>query len=172
MLNFDNILQSYTQSPVQEAVAQIDLQFERLDQLLKADLSQLDSIDESLFIYFNREEVFYLNRLGRKLLKRRAGAFEPPTVLEPTPIFWLEPSLQRAADDLEVMMSSQPKSDVLELVSLAWGKTWMAGTKYPIRNTSGRSIAVLFSGKEIPAAEQIHQASKHCRITRKESGNN
>ncbi len=172
MLNFENMLYANAPSQLDRALESIDLTFDNLDQLLKADLSAFQSLEETVFIYFNREEVFYLNRKGSRLLKRRVATFDPPSSLASTPIFWLEPSLQRAADDLEVMMSGLPKGNVLELVSLSWGKTWMRGEKRPIRNREGRCFALLFSGHEISAAEQIERASTHCRITRKQPGHN
>lgn len=172
MFNFEETLHIESPSQLDEAIANIDLVFDRLDELLKTDFSCFHHLDESVFIYFNREEIFYLNQRSRQLLDQRTSRFEPESHLAPSPIFWLEPSLQRAADDLEVLMSGLPKPNVNELVSLNWGKTWMRGAKRPIRNSSGRSIAVLFSGHEISAAEQIGKASTHCRVIRKESGNN
>ncbi len=134
----------------------INFVFENAKQLLQANVSALEKLNFCVFAYFNREEVFYLNQSGRKLLTPYQSPIED---LSSEARFTLESNLQVSWDDRDVIESCRPKHHVREVISLSWGNTWLRGSKYPIRAANGIPIAILFAGREMLGSEQIRNAS-------------
>ena len=171
MPNYDKLLQASLPEALDSAIESINFVYETGEQLLKADVTALEELNYTLFAYFSRDDVFYVNQAGRRLLEIPEDAFnKSPT--RSAPIFWLDEDIQRISDDRDVVETCRPKHHVKELVTLSWGKTWLRGSKYPIRSTAGAPIAVLFAGRELLGSEQIKRAASQIDQTNKEFGVN
>jgi len=157
MPNYDKLLQASLPEALDTAFDSINFVYESGEQLLKADVTALEELNYTIFAYFSRDDVFYVNRAGRRLLELPEDAFKNgPT--RSAPIFWLDEDIQRVTDDRDVVETCRPKHHVKELITLSWGKSWMRGSKYPIRSVNGAPIAVFFAGRELLGSEQIKHA--------------
>lgn len=132
--------------------------FERPDQLLGANVEQFENLAEIVFAYFGRDDVFYVNKAGRRLLRPKSSALDALKP-SPPPIFWLDEDRSFRFADRRVLESACPLFDARELVALSWGKTWLRGVKLPLLSRKGAPIALLFAGLEIPGSEQIRQVA-------------
>ncbi|MBC2606917.1 hypothetical protein [Pelagicoccus albus] len=171
MPEYDKLLQIKLPEALESAIDGIDRSYDLPKQLLDADVSEFEELDCCVFAYFDRDDIFYLNQEGRKLLDMRRSSLDERGRSSP-PIFWLEDDAAlRAADDFATRRQ-QPVQGARELVTLSWGKTWLHGTKYPIRSLQGQTIAILFAGYEIPPSRQIKLVAEHYRDTQFGIGEN
>ncbi|MDQ8199191.1 hypothetical protein QEH56_13565 [Pelagicoccus enzymogenes] len=171
MQHDDKLLQANLPDALQSAIEEIDGAFDVPKQLLRADVSSFESLECCVFAYFARDDVFYLNQKGRELLRRKQPRFEPQTQ-SPPPLFWLEDdSNLQAADDF-VASRQRPIFETRELVTLSWGKTWLHGSKFPIRSVLGQPLAILFAGHEVPPSQQIKLVAEHYQNAQHGTGNN
>lgn len=155
----------------EDAYQAINFACEKAHDLLQADVRLLETIDLCIFAYFNRDEVFYVNPVGRALLEPASPAFGPkPPRSEP--IFWLEDNDTFAHADHLVLARRRPIAAARELVTFSWGKSWLEGAKLPILARDGSPIAILFAGREIAPANQIRRVADHYHLTLQETGNN
>jgi len=136
------------------AIADLRLERDRPDPLLRADVSGLERLDFCVFLYRCRDDVFYLNRAGRRLLLLPESPFAPAAA-RPAPLFWLEDRPSSLREDQLVLHAGKPLREIRELVTLAWGKTWLEGEKRPVAAPDGPPAALLFAGSEMPPARQI-----------------
>lgn len=157
MPDYEKLLQASMPEALDAAIGTINFVYENAEQLLQANVTSLEDLNYCVFAYFNRDEVFYLNKSGRRLLAPYQSLLEPrPSDAK----FGLESDSQGTNDDRDVIESCRPKHHVRELVSVSWGNTWLRGSKYPIRATNGIPIAILFAGREMLASEQIRNATR------------
>lgn len=171
MPNYDKLLQASLPEALDAAIEAINFVYESGEQLLKADVTALEELNYTVFAYFSRDDVFYVNRAGRRLLELPEDTFTTCPSCS-APIFWLDEDIQRISDDRDVVETCRPKHHVKELVTLSWGKTWLRGSKYPIRSSAGAPIAVLFAGRELLGSEQIKHATALFDQTNTEFGKN
>ena len=146
MPDYEKLLQASLPEALDAAVESINFTYDSADALLQAEVSLIEDLNYTVFAYFNRDDVFYVNKAGRRLLQIRESLFETPRA-KPAPIFWLEEDNHRINDDRDVIESCRPKHHVNELVTLSWGKTWLRGSKYPVRSSMGVPLARLFAGR-------------------------
>lgn len=149
---------------LEAAIESIDGAYDCAEQLLGADVSQFEAVKSCVFAYFDRDDVFYVNRAGRKLLDLKRPAMESGSVDAP-PIFWLENDHPFGNVDRFLIANRQPLRHTRELVTLSWGKTWLEGTKFPILSVTGKPLAILFAGEQLPASGQIRHAAHQYRLT-------
>lgn len=171
MPDYDNLLKTTLPDSLEGAIRGIDRIFDIPKQLLQADVSHFEHLSCSVFAYFDRNDVFYVNQCGRKLLSMRRPSFEKDRDTSP-PIFWLEDDSPLIAADEFVTRRQTPVHETRELITLSWGKTWLHGTKYPIRSVNGQTIALLFAGYEVPPSKQIELVANHYRNSQTGTGNN
>ena len=171
MPNFDKPLHAALPEALDAAVDSVNFTYDSSESMLQADVSLLEELNFCVFAYFNRDDVFYVNRHGRQLLDLPTSPIEPQAS-RPAPIFWLEENTQRNDDDVAVVQSCSPKHDVKELITLSWGKTWLQGSKYPIRSKAGVPLAILFAGREVPGSEQIRRVVTQFQKSHNEFGDN
>lgn len=134
--------------------------YDQPEQLLRADVSAFETLPCCVFAYFERDDVFYLNQAGRALLPPRLPATDRARAESP-PIFWLEDDPVLTAADSYVASRRLPLPRARELVTLAWGKTWLEGAKFPILSLTGQPLATLFAGRELAPSQQIRQVAQH-----------
>ena len=171
MPNYDELLQASLPEALDAAIETINFEHEDLDSLLEANVAEFEGLNFCVFGYFNRKDVFYLNRAGRRLLEIYQSPFEPSrSVSKPTFSLGLDPF--HACDDRDVIETCRPKHHVKELISLTWGDTWLRGSKYPIRSTAGLTMAILFAGREMLGSEQIQHASFRHKAFQHQCGEN
>jgi len=171
MPDFQKLLQASLPEALECAIESISFRYLDAKGLLEADVTQLESLNYYAFAYFNRDDVFYVNRAGRSLLTLPRSPLDP-SAQKAAPIFWLEESPERQSDDRDVLASCLPKHHVRELVTLSWGKTWLRGSKFPIRSRLGIPLAILFAGREWSAAEQINHIAGQLQKPRQTFGAN
>ncbi len=171
MPDYEKLLQASLPEALDAAVDSINFAYENADALLEAEVSLIEDLNYTVFAYFNRDDVFYVNKAGRRLLQIRDCLTET-TRSKPAPIFWLEESSDRLVDDRDVIESCRPKHHVNELITLSWGKTWLRGSKYPIRSTMGMPLAILFAGREMAGSEQIRRVVTRFQRSHNEFGDN
>ncbi len=171
MPDYDKLLQASLPEALDAAVESINFVYYNADQLLQANLEDLEDLNYCVFTYFNRDDVFYLNSAGRRLLDTYESPAEPST-RDASLVFHLENYSKRASDDRDVIESCRPKHHLKELISLSWGKTWLRGSKYPVRSNSGVPLAILFAGREMLGSEQIYRAAIQCRNNQHQFGAN
>lgn len=171
MPDYEKLLHARLPEALESALETIDRVFDQPEQLLHADVGQFENLELCIFAYFSREDVFYLNQPGRELLKLRLPTLDQRHSSAP-PIFWLEDEKSLADVDKLVALRGQPIFGVRELVTLAWGKTWFEGAKFPVRSTAGQTLAILFAGKELPASKQIRQVAEHYQSSKQGFGEN
>ena len=160
MPDYYKLLQASMPEALDAAIDTVNFVYQSAEQLLEANVSALNDLNYCVFAYFNRDEIFYLNQSGRRIL----SPYQSPIERRPTTTkFGLESDSQAANDDRDVIESCRPKHHVRELISLTWGNTWLRGSKYPIRANNGIPIAILFAGREMLGSEQIRNVS---RLTR------
>ncbi|MDQ8201586.1 hypothetical protein [Pelagicoccus sp. SDUM812003] len=173
MLDYQKLLQARLPEALESALESIDRAFDRPEQLLQADVSLFEDLGLCVFAYFNRDDIFYLNKAGRQTLKLKLPTVDSSKSASTPPIFWLENELALAQADALVTQKALPLFNVRELVTLSWGKTWFEGAKFPIRNAMGQPLAILFAGRELPPSKQIRQVAKHYELSQqKEFGEN
>lgn len=172
MANYDKLLKANMPTALESAIQSVDFQYENISDLMKANVHLFEELDCIAFAYQNRDDVFYVNRQGRKLLAIETRPYEPANDILPAPIFWLEESIKLAADDFEAIRSGEIKENACELITVSWGKTWVNGIKAPIRSSKGQPIAILFAGTERSASEQLKTAGRNHKVTHHEFGTN
>lgn len=171
MPDYDKLLQARLPEALETAYESINGSFEHPEQLLHANVSQFEELETCCFAYFNREDVFYVNKVGRKMLSLSCPTAEPHAPKAP-PIFWLEDDhILKAADHL-VFARGQLIPDARELVTLSWGKTWLDGIKFPILSITGQPMAILFAGKELAPSQQIRQIAEQYQLANTGIGGN
>ncbi len=171
MPNYDKLLQANLPDALQIAIEEIDGAYDVPKQLLQADVSAFENLSCCVFAYFARDDVFYLNKNGRNLLRLKQPSFDEKTSSAP-PIFWLEddPNLQ-AADNF-VAGRQLPIFETRELITLSWGKTWLHGSKFPIRSVLGEPLAIIFAGHEVAPSQQIKLVAEHYQSALQGTGEN
>ena len=158
MPDYEKLLQASMPEALDAAIDSINFVYENAEELLQANITPLEELNYCVFAYFNRDELFYLNRAGRKLL----APYQSPIERKPAKAtFSLEKASQGSDDDRDVIENCRPKHHVQERVSVNWGSTWLRGSKFPIRATNGIPIAILFAGREMLASEQIRKVQRH-----------
>lgn len=171
MPNYDKLLQATLPDALQSAIEGIDGAYDVPKQLLQADVSAFENLSHCVFAYFARDDVFYLNQKGRDLLRQTQPHFEPKTNSAP-PIFWLEDDANLQAADNYVTGRQLPIFETRELVTLSWGKTWLHGSKFPIRSVLGHPLAILFAGHEVAPSKQIKLVADHYQAALQGTGEN
>ena len=157
MPDYDKLLQASMPEALDAAIGTVNFVYQNAEQLLEANVRALDGLNYCVFAYFNRDEVFYLNQAGRRIL----SPYQSPIERRPTNTkFGLEVDPGAADDDRDVIESCRPKHHVRELISLAWGSSWLRGSKYPIRANNGIPIAILFAGRDMLGSEQIRNLNR------------
>lgn len=171
MLHDETLPNAQLPDALESALSSVCGVFDRPDQLLGANVEQFESLSEIVFAYFGRDDVFYVNKAGRRLLHRALptlDALKP----KPPPIFWLDDDRSFRFADERVIESACPLFDAQELVALHWGKTWLRGVKLPLLSRKGSPIALLFAGREIPGSEQIRRVASQYKPAKATSGIN
>ena len=156
MSDYDKLLQASMPEALDSAIEAVNFAHESGEELIKADVSSFEGLNFCIFAYFNRDELSYLNRTGRKLL----SAYQ--SIMERKPMeahFSLVSHFESSQDDRDVIENCRPKHHVRERVDLSWGQTCLRGSKYPIRAVNGVPIAILFAGREMLGSEQIRAAN-------------
>lgn len=171
MPNYDKLLKAKLPEALDAALEEIDHVYEIPKQLLKANVSAFEELSCCVFGYFARDDIFYLNKKGRELLKMRGPTVEENQNAAPA-IFWMEDDKNLAAADQFVAGRQIPIFETRELITLSWGKTWMHGSKFPIRNVLGQTIAIFFAGHELPPSSQIKMVADHYQNTQFGIGDN
>ncbi len=171
MLDHDTLFPDHLPEAFEDAYHAISGAFEKPEDLLQADVGLFERLDCCAFAYFDRDDVFYVNPVGRALLEPLAPSFGHPT-LHATPIFWLEDHEAFTAADHQVLTARRPLFEVRELVTFSWGKSWMEGAKFPILSRQGYPLAILFAGHEISPAAQIRRVADHYQRTLQGTGVN
>ncbi len=171
MQNHDKLLQANLPDALQSAIEDLDRAFDVPKQLLQADVSAFENLNCCVFAYFARDDVFYLNAKGRQLLRQKLPSFEKEKSSAP-PIFWLEDDANLQAADNYVAGRQRPIYETRELVTLSWGKTWLHGSKFPIRSVLGQPLAILFAGHEIAPSQQIKLVAEHYQTAQQGTGEN
>ncbi len=171
MPNYDKLLQANLPDSLQTAIEDLDRSFDIPKQLLQADVSAFETLSCCVFAYFARDDVFYLNQKGRDLLRLKQPSFEPKANTAP-PIFWLEDDANLQAADNYVAGRQLPLFETRELITLAWGKTWLHGSKFPVRSALGQTLAIIFAGHEVAPSEQIKIVAEHYQSTQQGIGDN
>ena len=156
MPDYEKLLQASMPEALDTAVESVNFVYENGEALLQADITTLEELNFCIFAYFNREELFYLNRTGRKLLAPYQSIMDR-TASEVR--FSLVENFEGSQDDRDVIENCRPKHHVHERVDLNWGHTCLRGSKYPIRAVNGVPIAILFAGREMLGSEQIRAAN-------------
>ncbi|MCH6255248.1 hypothetical protein MLD52_01725 [Puniceicoccaceae bacterium K14] len=172
MPNYDKLLKAEMPTALESAIQSVDFQYENISDLMQANVHLFEELDCIAFAYQNRDDIFYVNREGRKLLNIETRIYEPESEIQSAPIFWLEESIKLAADDYEVISNGTIKENACELVTVSWGKTWVSGIKAPIRSTTGQPIAILFAGAERKGSKQLQTAGSNYKVTHNEFGSN
>ena len=173
MPDYEKLLQARLPEALETALESLDRAFDQPDQLLEADVSLFESLELCVFAYFSRDDIFYLNRAGRGLLKLKFPSLDQKNGSAAPPIFWLENEHALAQADSLVAQRSQALFNVRELVTLSWGKTWFEGAKFPIRSLTGQTLAILFAGHELSPSQQVRQVAEHYQLSQqKEFGEN
>lgn len=171
MPNYDKLLQVKANESLEAALEKIDRAFDIPKQLLQANVAAFEELDCCVFGYFARDDLFYLNKKGRELLRMRTPSLDQSPSSAPA-IFWLEDDKNLASADQFVAERQIPLTETRELITLSWGKTWLHGAKYPIRNIQGQTIALLFAGHELPPSSQIKLVADHYQHTQLGTGEN
>ncbi len=171
MPNYDKLLQSSLPEALDAAIETLNFEHDDVDSLLEANVAEFENLNYCVFGYFTRDDIFYLNRAGRRLLEVYQSPLEPNRTVN-KPSFSLGANPFHACDDRDVIETCRPKHHVKELISLSWGDTWLRGSKYPIRSTSGIPLAILFAGREMLGSEQIHNASFRHKAFQHQYGDN
>ena len=157
MPDYNKLLQASLPESLDAAIDSINFEYDDAESLLEADVSDFEQLNYCVFAYFTRNDIFYLNRSGRRLLDIYHSPFETSrTVSKPRFRLSEDPSLK--SDDRDVVEACRPKHHVKELISLSWGATWLRGSKFPIRSRNGVPLAVLFAGREMLGSDQIQNA--------------
>lgn len=171
MPDYNKLLNAKLPEALESAIEEMDGHYELPKQLLQVNVASFEDLPCILFAYFDRNDIFYLNKRGRQLLTMKLPTFDRAPN-EASPIFWLEedPALQ-AADDY-VAGRQLPLLKTRELVTLTWGKTWVEGAKFPIRSRNGQTLALLFAGQEVPPSRQINQVAEHYSTAQQGFGDN
>ncbi len=159
MPDYNKLLQASLPESLDAAVDSVSFEYEDAESLLGADVSDFEQLNYCVFAYFTRNDIFYLNRSGQRLLDLYHSPFETSRAIS-KPRFRLsgDPSLE--SDDRDVIEACRPKHHVKERISLSWGATWLHGSKFPIRSTTGVPLAVLFAGREMLGSDQIQNAGR------------
>ena len=171
MPNYEKLLQAKLPEALESAIEGIDRAFEIPKQLLQANVSAFEELSCCVFGYFARDDIFYLNKKGRELLKMRVPTLDQHRNAAPA-IFWLEDDTNLAAADQFVAGRQVPIVETRELITLSWGKTWLHGSKFPIRSIQGQTIALLFAGYELAPSRQIKLVADHYQHTQQGFGDN
>jgi hypothetical protein len=171
MQNHDKLLQTSLPDALQTAIEGLDGAYDVPKQLLQADVSSFEPLGCCVFAYFARDDVFYLNQKGRDLLRQKLPRFEPQANTAP-PIFWLEDDTNLQAADNFVLRRQRPLFEARELVTLSWGKTWLHGSKFPIRSVLGHPLAILFAGHEVAPSQQVKLVAEHYQNAQHTTGDN
>lgn len=169
--DYQKLLQTKLPEALGEAIGEIDQAFDLPRQLMQAEVSAFEALDCCVFAYFARDDVFYLNRRGRNLLRPKVPTLDPDPAGAPA-IFWLEEDAPLKDADNYVAERQQPLYETRELITLSWGKTWLHGTKFPVRSLQGRTIALIFAGHEIAPSKQIKLVADHYQNAKYGNGDN
>lgn len=167
----DKLLQANLPDALQSAIEDLDRAYDVPKQLLQADVTAFEDLSCCVFAYFARDDVFYLNGKGRQLLRPQRPTFEPRANTAP-PIFWLEDDPNLQAADSFVASRQRPIYETRELVTLSWGKTWLHGSKFPIRSVIGQPLAILFAGHVVAPSKQIRLVAEHYQTAQQGTGDN
>lgn len=171
MPDYEKLLQSNLPETFEKALAEIDRAYEIPKQLLQADISSFEALECCVFAYFARDDVFYLNKCGRDLLRLKRPALDKEVASAPA-IFWLEDDCALQRTDDYVYSRQQPIFETRELITLSWGKTWLHGSKFPIRSLQGQTLAIIFAGHEITPSQQIKLVADHYQQAKHGTGEN
>jgi hypothetical protein len=118
MPDYEKLLQASMPEALDSPIHTVNFVYQNADQLLQANVSALDDLNYCVFAYFNRDEIFYLNQSGRRIISPYQSPIERR--LETTK-FGLETAALASNDDRDVIESCPPKHHVRELISLSWG---------------------------------------------------
>jgi len=157
MPDYYKLLQASLPESLDAAIDSINFEYDGAESLLEADVTDLEQLNYCVFAYFTRNDIFYLNRSGRRLLDIYRSPFEASRTIS-KPRFRLGSDPVLSSDDRDVVETCRPKHHVRELISLSWGATWLRGSKFPIRSNTGVPLAVLFAGREMLGSDQITNA--------------
>lgn len=171
MPDYDKLLQTGLPGALEDAYSSINGAFDQPEQLLQADVRAFEELPCCIFAYFNREDVFYVNKTGRSILGIRYPLTEAKVPKAP-PIFWLEDDSSFLNADQFVLSRRQALANARELVTLSWGKTWLDGIKFPILSVTGQPMAILFAGAELAPSQQIRRVADHYQLTQTGTGEN
>ncbi|MBK1878243.1 hypothetical protein [Pelagicoccus mobilis] len=171
MPDYEKLLQANLPEALESALEELDRAFDIPKQLLQANVSAFEELSCCVFGYFARDDIFYLNKKGRELLRMRLPSLDEHRNSGP-PIFWLEDDANLAAADQFVANRQKPILETRELITLAWGKTWLHGSKFPVRNVQGQTIALFFAGHELPPSRQIKLVADHYQQNQHQIGDN
>lgn len=171
MLDHDTSFPSFLPEAFGDAFGTLSGKFDRPEELLKANVKQLEELACCVFAYFSRDDVFYVNAAARALLKPAVPSFGPRPASAP-PIFWLEDNETFLQADRLVLTRRRALPEARELVTFSWGKSWLDGAKFPILSASGVPIAILFAGREIVPSNQIRRVADHYQLTLQGTGYN
>lgn len=159
MPDHNKLLQTSLPESLDAAVDSVNFEYDDAESLLGADVSDFEQLNYCVFAYFTRNDIFYLNRSGRRLLDLYHSPFETSRAIS-KPRFRLSGDPTLESDDRDVIEACRPKHHVKELISLSWGATWLRGSKFPIRSTTGVPLAVLFAGREMLGSDQIQNVGR------------
>lgn len=171
MPDYEKLLKANLPEALESAIEALDGNYQIPKQLLQVDVSAFEQLPCVVFAYFDRNDIFYLNRAGRELLNMKLPTFDRSSSLS-TPIFWLEDDAHLLSTDEYVAGRQLPLLKTRELITLSWGKTWLEGAKFPIRSQQGQTLAILFAGQELVPSRQISQVAEHYSTTLHGFGDN
>lgn len=169
--DYDKLLNARPTEELENAYEALNRAYDHPEQLLHADVSLFENLDLRVFAYFDRDDVFYVNKAGRRLLNRRLPLIEADAPKAP-PIFWLDDHRSFLAADGLARTTRRALGNVRELVTLSWGKTWFEGMKFPILSLTGQPLALLFAGNEIKPSRQIRNIAERYQLTQTGVGTN
>lgn len=171
MPDYEKLLNAKLPEALESALEELDGRYELPKQLLQANVATFEDLPCMLFAYFDRNDIFYLNKRGRQMLSMKLPTLER-SPNEAAPIFWLEDDASLQAADDYVAGRQLPLLKTRELITLPWGKTWVEGAKFPIRSRQGQTLALLFAGHEVPPSRQITQVAEHYSTAQQGFGDN
>ncbi|MFL3659865.1 MAG: hypothetical protein ACJ07L_17680 [Opitutales bacterium] len=68
MPDYEKLLQASMPEALDSPIDTVNFVYQNADQLLQANVSALDDLNYCVFAYFNRDEIFYLNQSGRRII--------------------------------------------------------------------------------------------------------
>ena len=107
MPDYEKLLQASMPEALDSPFDTVNFVYQNADQLLQANVSALDDLNYCVFAYFNRDEIFFLNQSGRRIISPYQSPIERR--LETTK-FGLETAALASNDDRDVIESCPPPS--------------------------------------------------------------